>query len=127
MISGHSDYFPGATADPPTLVDLLLWRALHEPERQAYTFMADGEQEERHLTYGELDRQARAIGSLLQKQGVSGERALLLYPPSLEYIAAFFGCLYAGVVAVPVYPPQPNRPPSRIQSIVREAQAKLAL
>ncbi|GAF97548.1 unnamed protein product, partial [marine sediment metagenome] len=56
-----------------------------------------------------------------------GERALLLYPPGLEFIAGFFGCLYADVVAVPVYPPRRNRSLRRIQAIADDAGAKVAL
>ena len=53
--------------------------------------------------------QARAIAARLGAEGLAGERALLAFPPGLEFLAAFFGCLYAGVVAVPAYPPRPNR------------------
>ncbi len=56
-----------------------------------------------------------------------GQRALLLYPAGLEFIAAFFGCLYAGVIAVPVYPPRRNRSLNRIQAIADDAEAKVAL
>ena len=59
--------------------------------------------------------------------GWTGERALLLYPAGLDFIVAFFGCLYAGVVAVPAYPPRRNRSLSRIQAIVDDAQARVAL
>lgn len=71
----------------------------------------------------------RAIGAWLQSRVAAGERALLLYPPGLDYIAGFFGCLYAGVVAVPAYPPSPNpnRPMSRIHAIVADSQAAVAL
>ena len=110
-----------------TLVALLRWRAQHQPERRAYTFLVDGETHEQHLTYGALERQARAIAVQLQALVPPGERALLLYPAGLEYIAAFFGCLYAGVVAVPAYPPQPNRAWSRLQAIVADAQTAVAL
>ena len=75
----------------------------------------------------ELDRQARAIAAWLQSLNLEGERALLLYPAGLDFIAAFFGCLYAGVVAVPAYPPRRNRSLSRIQAIADDAQAKIAL
>lgn len=109
------------------LIKILRWRAIHQPARQAYTFLLDGETEAVHLSYGELDEQARAIATWLQHQGFAGERALLLYPPGLEFISAFFGCLYAGVVAIPVYPPRPNRSISRIQAIVADAEAKVAL
>ena len=111
----------------PTLVDLLRYRALHQPDFKVYTFLEDGEVESASLTYQELDRNARAIAAQLQSFLACGERALLLYPPGLEFIAAFFGCLYAGVVAVPAYPPRPNQSLSRLQAIVADAQPTLAL
>src|SRR5215472_5558488 len=117
-------------AESSTLVEVLRWRALHQPDRLAYTFLLDGETEEVHLTYAELDQRARAIGALLQGLGTYGERALLLYPPGLEFIAGFFGCLYAGVVAVPVYPPHParfDRTLPRFLAIARDAQAVAVL
>jgi 8-amino-7-oxononanoate synthase len=79
------------------------------------------------LSYDGLDRQARAVAAQLQALNLAGERALLLYPAGLDFIAAFFGCLYAGVVAVPAYPPRRNRSMSRIQAIADDAQAKIAL
>jgi Polyketide synthase modules and related proteins len=113
-----------------TLVELLRWRALQQPERQAYTFLMDKEQKEVHLTYGQLDRKARAIAALLQSLGTMGVRALLLHPPGLDYIAALFGCLYAKVIAIPAYPPHPariDRTLPRLQAIVKDAGATLAL
>jgi acyl-CoA synthetase (AMP-forming)/AMP-acid ligase II/acyl carrier protein len=90
-------------------------------------FLADGDTIKGTLTYAELDHQARAIATVLQSRGLAGERALLLYPPGLDYIAAFFGCLYAGVVAVPTYPPRRNRSGERLQAIVANAQAAAVL
>src|SRR5215831_2133535 len=92
-----------------TLVEVLQWRALHQPDRLAITFLLDGETEEVHLTYEDLDRRARAIAAHLKSLGAFGGRALLVYPAGLEFIAGFFGCLYAGVVAIPVYPPNSSR------------------
>jgi amino acid adenylation domain-containing protein len=92
-----------------------------------YTFLKDGEEEELVLTYGELDQQARRIAGWLQSFGASGARVLLLYPPGLDFIAAFFGCLYAGAVAVPSYPPKLNRKLARFQAIAADAQATVAL
>ncbi|MFW6070531.1 MAG: fatty acyl-AMP ligase, partial [bacterium] len=115
------------TSRLPTLVALLRARAAQNPEKLAYIFLEDGESDEIRITYGELDRRARAIAAWLQQQDAAGERALLLYPPGLDYIAAYFGCLYAGVVAVPAYPPRLNRPSPRIEGIVTDAQATLAL
>ncbi|MEW6737400.1 MAG: condensation domain-containing protein, partial [Acidobacteriota bacterium] len=105
-------------------------RAETQPEQLAYIFLQDGEKEERRLTYHELDRQARAIAALLQSYHARGERALLLYPPGLEFIAAFFGCLYSGVIAVPVYPPDParlNRTLPRLMAIANDAKPIIAL
>lgn len=113
--------------DRSTLVELLLTRAQHRPERCAYTFLADGENETGHLTYGELDGRARVIAAWLQSQGLTGERALLLYPPGLEYVSAFWGCLYAGVIAVPAYPPHRNRPMPRLSAIAADAEAAVVL
>jgi len=106
---------------------LVRHRAIHQPNDVAFTFLVDGEEQQVHLTNRELDRQARAIAAWLQSLGLEGERALLLAPAVLEFIAAFFGCRYAGVVAVPFYPPRRNRSLERIQAISDDAQAKLAL
>ena len=109
-----------------TLIDLLRQRALDEPEWIGYTFLADGEEAESSLTYVDLDARARAIAALLQDQGETGP-VLLLYQTGLEYISAFFGCLYAGSIAVPAYPPKLNRHLLRVQGIVTDAQVGVAL
>ena len=119
------DYNSHATSN--TLVELLRSRADQHPDRLAYRFIQDSETEIISITYGELDRQARAIGAWLESFGASGERALLLYPSGLDYIVSFMGCLYAGVTAVPAYPPRLNRPVPRIQSIVDNSHASFAL
>ncbi len=112
---------------PTTLLELLRLRAQNQPNKRAYTFLVDGETEKISWTYAQLDQRARAIASALQDLGAAGERALLLYPAGLDYIAAFFGCLYAGVVAVPTYPPRRNRLDPRIQALVADAQATKVL
>ncbi|MEM9922615.1 MAG: AMP-binding protein, partial [Cyanobacteria bacterium P01_D01_bin.50] len=104
-----------------SLLEILSYRGQYQSDKKAYIFLEDGETESESFTYGELDKRARAIASYLcHKQG---ERALLLYPSGLEFIVAFFGCMYAGVVAVPVYPPRRNQKLSRLISIVNNAQA----
>lgn len=110
-----------------TLVDLLSYRSLHQPEQVAFVFLQDGETEAARWTYRELDCRSRAIAAQLQTQGLTGERALLLYPPGLDYLAAFFGCLYAGVVAVPAYPPRNHRNTPRILAVVNDAKPAIAL
>jgi acyl-CoA synthetase (AMP-forming)/AMP-acid ligase II len=113
-----------------TLVELLRWRALRQPEQRTHTYLIDGETEGDHLTHATLDSQARRIAALLQSRCAAGERALLLYPAGLAFIPAFFGCLYAGVIAVPLPPPnlaQPHRTLPRLRAVIRDAQPSVVL
>ncbi len=123
----HLDYLPGRFFGPSTVVEVVRHRVRCQAQDTAFTYLVDGEQEQVDVSYEELDRQARAIGAWLESLGLGGQRALLLYPAGLEFIAAFIGCLYAGVVAVPVYPPRRNRSMNRIQAIADDAEAKVAL
>ena len=123
-------YLFAPTVEFLTLVELLRWRAQQTPDQRAYTFLVDGEVEKTHLTYAELDCQARAIAEILQQHKAQGERALLLYPPGLEFITAFFGCLYAGAIAIPAPPPDAarlKRTLPRLVAIAKDAQASLVL
>jgi 8-amino-7-oxononanoate synthase len=106
---------------------MLRHRAVHQPNDLAFTYLVDGETDELRLTFAELDRRARVIAGWLQSQGLEGERALLLYPPGLDFITGYFGCLYAGVMAVTAYPPRMNRSLGRIQAIAADAGARVAL
>jgi acyl-CoA synthetase (AMP-forming)/AMP-acid ligase II/acyl carrier protein len=112
------------------LVDMLQFWAERSPDKVVYTFLNDGDEDETHWTYSELDRQARRIAAQLQAAGLAGERAVLIYAPGMEYIAGFFGCLYAGVVAVPAYPPDPTRLERtlpRLQKIIEDSRSKAIL
>jgi amino acid adenylation domain-containing protein/FkbM family methyltransferase len=121
------EYVYAADCKFDSLVHLLETRAADRPRHLAYTFLRDGEVEEAHLSYGELARRARAVGAWLQERNFQNRNVLLLYPPGLEYIVAFWGCLYAGAVAVPAYPPGRNRHFDRLQTIAADAQAQVAL
>ncbi|MGB8192923.1 MAG: AMP-binding protein, partial [Chitinophagaceae bacterium] len=109
-----------------SLAEILYHRSLQHPHRIAYTFLLDDHTEE-SLTCRELHERALSTAHQLLKQARPGDRALLLYHPGLEFIVAFMGCLYAGMVAVPAYPPQSPRYLSRIVAIMNNAGAKLAL
>lgn len=98
-------------------------RAKTQPDFEILTYLADGETDEQPLTYAEFDRQAQLVGGYLQAQGLKGERVLLLFPQGLEYMIALFGCFYAGVIAVPAYPPRNNRNMLRIQAIIENSGA----
>jgi len=113
-----------------TFGDLLQHRAAEEPQRRAFRFLdyATLERPALTITYAELDRQARTVAALLQQYGRPGARALLSYPPGLEGIAALFGCLYAGWIAVPAPVPTPARGERwRTAAITHDAQPTVAL
>lgn len=110
-----------------TLTTLLHYRAKSAPDRRAYVYLADGENESDAFTFATLEQRAVSIAHRLAAVTSPGDRALLLYPAGLEFMAAFFGCLLAGVVAVPSYPPKRNRPDPRLQTIVEDAGARLVL
>jgi acyl-CoA synthetase (AMP-forming)/AMP-acid ligase II len=114
-----------------SLVEMLRYRSLHYGNSRAYTFLADGETESAALTYAQLDRRACAIAAALADRGARpGNRAILLYPPGLDFITAFFGALYAGVIAVPCYPPhrlQLARSLPRVAAILANAEPSLVL
>ena len=110
------------------IVEILQRRALSQGGDTVYIFLSDGDKEVR-LTYRELDLQARAIASQLQQLVTPGSRALLVYSYSagLEFITAFFGCLYAGVVAVPCHPPQNRLTSKEVQTRSISAEAEVVL
>lgn len=109
------------------LLDIVLHRSLHTPTERAYCFLEKGEIEKNYLTYKQLELQVKTIGSELQHLTKAGDRILLLYPPGLEFISAFLGCLYAGTIAVPTYPPRPDRSLFRVNAIAKSCEPKLIL
>ena len=111
-----------------TIVDILRRRASELPDKTAFVFLVDGDQpEERRLTYAELHRQACAVAAHLVDTHATGDRVLLFYPPGLDFVTALFGCLYAGIVAVPAYPPRNESNLPRIAAILSDARASTVL
>jgi amino acid adenylation domain-containing protein len=110
-----------------SIVDVLQVRAAERSDRIAYRFLADGEVESSQVTYAQQDAAARAIAANLLERKAAGERALLLYRPSLDFISAFLGCLYAGVIPVPLYPPGSNRSLPRLSAVAADAQPRFIL
>ncbi|OGQ97791.1 MAG: hypothetical protein A2521_02155 [Deltaproteobacteria bacterium RIFOXYD12_FULL_57_12] len=96
-------------------------------EKTVYTYLNDGESQESRLTYCELERRALAIAAHLQSLLSQGERVLLLYPPGIDFPVAFFGCLCAGMVAVPTNLPGSNRFLASIETTVSDARPTAAL
>lgn len=113
---------------PPdtNFVERLRYWAVASPDKIAFRYL-DGDDVSDSLTFSQLDTQARAIAAKLVSMGYSGQRAVMLYPPGLDFIRAFFGCHYAGVIPVPAYPPRRNRNMGRINSISKNCGASVAL
>lgn len=111
---------------PQTLTELLLVRADAHPDRTAFSFLGDDDRVSASLTYASLDLRARAIGAFLDDHGVRGEPILLLYPPGLDLVAALFGCVYAGAIAVPACVPSSRTLP-RLLAIFKRSGAKRVL
>lgn len=122
------DRFFAPYSPPPgtTIVDVLEHWARHRPTQVAFYF-SDGDGGEERITYAELQRASRRIAGEMLRRGLVGHRALLMFPPGLEFVKAFYGCLYAGVVAVPAFTPRRNRNVQRLQAISDDAEASVAL
>ncbi|HTV23139.1 MAG TPA: AMP-binding protein [Polyangiaceae bacterium] len=120
------------TLDPSqytNIVELLSDRAARHPERTALTFLGDGENVTRTFTYGSLNEHVRAVGARLAERAAPGDRALLLFPNGPDYVVSFLACLYAGLIAVPAYPPPSNALQhwSRLVSMAKDAAPRLVL
>ncbi|AOJ84640.1 fatty acyl-AMP ligase [Burkholderia savannae] len=105
----------GAFAD---FIELAQHRAAHQPDLRVYTFVTGGDRDERHLTCADLDRRAGAVAAALAEVARPGDRVLLLFPPGIDYIVALFGCMYAGVVAVPAYPVEPAQAERTLRRLI---------
>jgi len=113
-----------------SLAELLDHRAGAQPELEIYRFVQDGDHVIARLTCRELAARVHRLAGVLAGAGLVGERALLLYPPGIDFIVAFLACAYAGVIAVPVYPPQPARVAQALPGllgILRDAQPRALL
>lgn len=114
-----------------TLADILQEWASSRAERTLFSFPSEGDSPDLSLTCGGLDRLARSVAVQLQDAGAAGKPVLLLFPPGLDFIGAFLGCLYCGAIAVPSYPPPPSRKDrsagSRLASIIEDVAPEFLL
>jgi acyl transferase domain-containing protein/acyl-CoA synthetase (AMP-forming)/AMP-acid ligase II/acyl carrier protein len=113
-----------------SLVDHFRSILLGRPDATIYRFLVDGEGGPITLTNAELDQRARAIAAVLRDRCAPGERALIVCQPGLDYVASFFACLYAGIIAVPVYPPEPRmlkRTLPRLVGVIEDSRPAVVL
>lgn len=109
------------------LVDQLLYWEETKSDHIAFGYYSDGENLSKTWTFAELATRARSVAAELENRKLKGERVLLLYPPCIEFIEAFFGCQFAGAIPVPAFPPRKSRNGGRIDLIAQDADAKLVL
>ncbi len=131
-----TDHLPSVQTDQPpparlaTFVEIARWRAERGSDQSAFTFLVPGRNEVQTVSYSELDRRVRAVAAALLASGQRGQRVLIVQQPGLEYITSLFACMYAGMVAVPVYPLDGFRLQHtlpRLQAITRDAEAAIML
>jgi len=129
----HTDSIPPVTSlespvwsnESDTLVHVVRHWAAHQPTSTAYVYVADGK--EHHLTFGELHQRATAIGSALRSRQAPGTTAIMLHPLGLDFVEAFFGCLYSGIVAVPLHPGRGKSANARLSGVVADCNARSVL
>jgi acyl-CoA synthetase (AMP-forming)/AMP-acid ligase II len=114
-------------SEPSSMVDFLRWRAAEQPDDRAYVFLSEKGDEEAELTFAELARRAGLVAAYLTRRLQKGDRALLTFPPGLDFIVAFFGCLVAGVIAVPMMPPRRTSARDASENIVADCAPRIAL
>lgn len=118
------------TTTAATMIDLLRDRAAAQPDECAYTFLDDGEAPGASFTWRQLERRSRAVAAEIARRVPPGARVLVMFPPSLDFIPAFLGVLYAGAIAVPAYPPtgaRADRTASRLSGMIEDAGVGLVV
>src|SRR5262245_13460395 len=116
--------------DSESLVDHFRMTFGAHPQHQTFRFLVAGEGEPQRLTDAEVDLRARTIAAVLRERFPAGERALILCPSGLDYMVSFFACLYAGIIAVPAYPPDPaflKRTLPRLVGVIEDAEPAVIL
>lgn len=126
-MSGCADGTGGSLSRSTSLVELVRARAETHPDRLAYRFFGERPDEQIECTYAQLDRRVRGIAAHFQALDLEGQRALLFFPPGIDFIEAFLGCLYARVIAIPCALPQEKRGLSRVRKIAEDAGTRVAL
>jgi acyl-CoA synthetase (AMP-forming)/AMP-acid ligase II/acyl carrier protein len=110
-----------------TIVNSLFTHAQSLPNKMAFRYLQDLESLPQELSYLELWQSAAAVADFLKKIARPGSRIMLFFPPGLAYVKAFYGCLLADMVAVPLYPPRRNAKSDRVIGVAQSCQSSIAL
>ena len=110
-----------------TLIDRLEQHAASRPQRVAYRFINAQTDETDRMTYAELRDAARRVAAFLLENVATGDRVAICCTPSLDFVRAYIGCLYAGVIAVPTYPPARPADWERLSGILKDSGCKALL
>jgi acyl-CoA synthetase (AMP-forming)/AMP-acid ligase II len=108
-------------------VEVLQRRAQETPDRLSHMLLGATEAESHKFTYSQLDAEVKKMAAYLQSVAEPSQRALLVYPTSLEFVVAMFACMYAGIIPIPTNPPGMNRSAQRLEAIAKDARARLVL
>lgn len=108
----------GTALPAENMIDRLLQHEQNIPGKTIYSLLEDGINESDSITYLEMITRAKSIAALLQQKGEKGDRVLLLFPTGIGFITTFFACLFAGMIAIPAYPPKRNKANERFRAIV---------
>ena len=115
---------------PSDLVELLNWRVEDYYDQNVYNFIHGANEGVDSLSYKVLFQKASALAAVLQAMNAQGERVIILCNPSLQYMISFWGCILAGAIAVPAFPPvatRLNKTLPRIEAIMTDCHPGIAL
>ncbi|MFT4928346.1 MAG: amino acid adenylation domain-containing protein [Phenylobacterium sp.] len=113
--------------DVNSIIECLYRNSIAKPDEIAYEFVTSLASATETVTYHQLYTDVSQMAKSLLDNVAAGDCVLLLYPPSIEYIKAFFACVMAGVVAIPLYPPKKNSKSDKVFIVARASKAKFAL
>jgi acyl-CoA synthetase (AMP-forming)/AMP-acid ligase II len=101
-----------------SIAEIVQQRAKWQGEDTALIYLRDGEDNVESCTYRELWERSSRIAAALEAREAAGKRAILLYEPGIEYVAAFLGTMASGVIAVPAYPPVSPHLAERLRGVM---------
>ncbi|XP_045114740.1 disco-interacting protein 2 homolog A-like isoform X5 [Portunus trituberculatus] len=116
---GLMDNDDGMRRHPQFIADILKWRASTTENHEILTLLNSKGQVATSLTCAQLHKKAERVGCLLLEKGHinTGDHVALIYPPGVDLIAAFYGCLYVGAVPVTIRPPHPQNLQSTVNTV----------